>query len=474
MVEEDAMRPDQTRPNEPPQTAPSIAVTARLDPHLSRWLWLVKWLLALPHYLVLAGLWVAVLLSSVVALFAILVTGRYPRPLFGFTTGVLRWSWRVGYYSYSALGTDRYPPFSLADDPDYPARLVVRYPEQLSRGLVLVKWWLLAIPHYLVLAVFFGGAVVSSQDDRAADGGPGLLGVLVLIAAVALLFTGRYPRGLWDLVVGVDRWALRVAAYVLLLTDDYPPFRLDQGGGTAPEGETVEPHAAPAAAVGPRGGARTAALVIGALLLVPALGLLATGSAALVADRVLRDDDGYLTGGSIELQTSTAALASDPVDIRLDGPDWAYLDDLLGDVRLTVEPYESGVPLFVGVGPDDQVAPYLDGFAHDVVVELHDDDDSELRRRGAGDPVEPPESVGAWSTTDTGSGQLAVSLPVSEGSWTAVVMRADGSPGVHVRARAGATLPDLDVLAAGLLAGGLALLVAGTVLIAVGASRGPG
>jgi len=465
------MHPDETGPYEPPATAPNVAVTARLDPHLSRWLWLVKWLLALPHYLVLAGLWVAVLLCSVVALFAILFTGRYPRPLFGFTTGVLRWSWRVAYYSYSALGTDRYPPFSLADDPDYPARLVVRYPEQLSRGLVLVKWWLLAIPHYLVLAVFFGGAVVSTQDDRAADGGPGLLGVLVLLAAVALLFTDRYPRGLWDLVVGVNRWGLRVGAYVLLLTDDYPPFRLDQGGGAAPETDTVDQHSA--AAAGPRGGARTAALVIGALLLVPALGLLATGSAALVADRVLRDDDGYLTGGSVELQTSTAALASDPVDIRLDGPDWAYLDDLLGDVRLTVEPYESGVPLFVGVGPDERVAPYLDGFAHDVVVELHDKD-SELRRRGAGDPVEPPESVDAWSTTDTGTGRLAVSLPVSEGTWTAVVMRADGSPGVHVRVRAGATLPDLDALAAGLIAGGLVLLVAGSVLIAVGAQRRPG
>jgi hypothetical protein len=104
------------------------------------------------------------------------------------------------------------------------------------------------------------------------------------------------------------------------------------------------------------------------------------------------------------------------------------------------------------------------------VVEL-DDDDSELRRRGSGEPAQPPEDVDAWSTTDTGTGDLAVSLPVSEGTWTAVVMREDGAPGVHVRARAGATLPDLDVAAAGLLAGGLVLLVAGTVLVAVGAQR---
>ena len=193
-----------------------VSVEGELDPALGRWLWLVKWILALPHFIVLIFLWIAFLILTIIAFFAILFTGRYPRGIFDFNVGVLRWTWRVGYYSYSALATDKYPPFSLARS-DYPATLEVEYPEQLSRGLVLIKWWLLAIPHYLVISLLEGGG---------GEPVPGLVTLLALFGAVGLLFNGRYPRDIFELVLGFNRWTLRVVAYAGLMTDEYPPFRL--------------------------------------------------------------------------------------------------------------------------------------------------------------------------------------------------------------------------------------------------------
>lgn len=179
-----------------------VRVRGDLDPALSRWQWLVKWFLAIPHYIVLFFLHVAAVVVTVIAFFAILFTGRYPRTLFDFNVGVMRWRWRVAFYALSALGTDRYPPFSLQTKAEYPADLEVDYPERLSRGLVLIKWWLLAIPPLPDPGGLPLQRLASLPDrphDRVGIMWPSLLVILLLVAVVALLFTGRYPIGLYNL-----------------------------------------------------------------------------------------------------------------------------------------------------------------------------------------------------------------------------------------------------------------------------------
>ncbi len=191
--------------------ADSVRVRGDFDAP-SRWLWLVKWcVLAVPHYPILILLYLIYPFSTVAAGVAILCTGRYPRPLFAFNVGVLRWSWRVMNYRFPMNSTDRYPPFTLASRPDYPGDLAVDYPERLKNWAVLVKW-LLAIPQVLLCW---------SMEAP--------LQVLCVIAALALLFTGTIPAGAFDLLMGMVRWRYRVAVYVSLMRDEYPPFRMDLG-----------------------------------------------------------------------------------------------------------------------------------------------------------------------------------------------------------------------------------------------------
>jgi hypothetical protein len=193
----------------PPVAPPSYPVIFDVEypERLSRWMIFVKWLLAIPHFIIVYLLLIVAGVLQFIAFFAILFTKRWPRGLFDFTVQIYRWTANV--YAYGVLlQRDEYPPFS-GEAGQYPVTLEVEYDENLSRWMIFVKW-LLAIPHYIVLA--FLGLAAS---------------VVVLIAFFAILFTGRYPRGMFDFVVGTARWYVRVNAYAhWLMTDRYPPFSL--------------------------------------------------------------------------------------------------------------------------------------------------------------------------------------------------------------------------------------------------------
>ena len=173
---------------------------------LSRWLIFVKWLLMIPHTIILYALSVAAGVIGFIAFFAILFTKRYPRGMFDFVVNVNRWGANVG--AYSGLLRDEYPPFSW-EQGQYAVTYEVDYPEELNRWLPLIKW-LLAIPHYIVLLVLFIA-----------------VNFAYIIAWFAILFTKRFPRGLFDFIVGVNRWNYRVGAYTALLRDEYPPFSIE-------------------------------------------------------------------------------------------------------------------------------------------------------------------------------------------------------------------------------------------------------
>jgi hypothetical protein len=191
-----------------PAGPPSPDHPARLEigypAELNRWLPLVKWLLAFPHYVALCFVAFGAFFVAVFGFFAVLFTGRWPRGAFDYLVGTARWAYRVAAYVH--LMTDAYPPFSLADDPAYPVRLNVDYPEHVANWRPLVQW-LLAIPYLIVASALYW-----------------LTGILTIIAFFTVLFTKQIPRGLFELMMPGLRWNLRGNAYAYFLSDRYPPW----------------------------------------------------------------------------------------------------------------------------------------------------------------------------------------------------------------------------------------------------------
>ena len=447
-----------------------LRVEAQLDAP-SRWLWLIKWLLAIPHFVVLAFLWMAFVVLSVVAFFSILFTAHYPHAIFSFNVGVIRWSWRVAYYSYSTLGTDRYPPFTLEEVADYPTHLEISYPERLSRGLVLVKW-LLGIPHYLIVALLAGGTWFAWEESGARIGFSGLIGVLVLVAGVMLLFTGRYPQQLFDLILGFNRWVLRVAAYGALMTDTYPPFRLDQGGSeTGGSLVVTTPQAPAAAATAPSGwtGGRITSLVVGAVMALVAFPIMGGGIAGTVVDRGVRGADGFVTFADETFVTSGYAVTSEGVDVRFEEGARVFVDTFVGDTRIDVTASDPSQRIFVGIAELSQVERYLGGVERAHVSGIGRG--SDLRTIAGGAPDTGPTRQTFWRTSAVGRGEASVEVQFEEGTWSIVVMNADARRGVNVDTEVAATFPNLGWMAATALAFGGAMLAIGMVLMVAAARR---
>ncbi len=454
-----------------------VHLRARPDDRPSRGLWLVKWLLLIPHYVVLVFLAVAFVVVTLVAYVAVLFTGRYPDSVFHFNVGVLRWGWRVGYYGYQALGTDRYPPFTLAEVPGYPAGLSIAGPPRPPRWLPLVAW-LFAIPHLIILSALDGAATWHFEN---ADGTSTAVPLSVVPAAVlvfgfALLFTGRRLSGLHDLLVGVARWTLRTVAYVALLTDRYPPFRLDQGADEpdptplahAPTGAVLPNPTIAVPATTPTTGVagRVVALVAGVLLALVAVGLVGGGAAVLALDG-RRDTTGVVSSPAVSVSSPTAAVTVEGLQAT---DSWVWTANGWGHVRVTATT-AAGTGVFLGIAPQADVDRWLSGTAHDQLVEVYASDNVRYDRAdGTIRSIGAPADQDFWVNRATGTGQAVLDWTARDGRYAIVLANADGAAGVAATTTVGTRIPDLAPLGWGLIGGGVAVAVAAFALIWIGAA----
>jgi hypothetical protein len=212
---------------------------------------------------------------------------------------------------------------------------------------------------------------------------------------------------------------------------------------------------------------RITALLIGALLVLVSLGLLGAGGTALWADRAQRDAVGYVTTGVHEFSAPGSALATERVELDSPGVGWLYSSTLLGKVRIRITPVNSSSPLFVGIGPSADVDRYLAGVSHTLISDFWSDS---VQPIAGGIPGSPPGTQDFWVASATGAGAQTLTWDPANGSWTVVVMNADGRAGIDVGTDLGARYPALLGIAVGLLVAGGVFLIGGVLLI-VGAIR---
>jgi len=213
-------------------------------------------------------------------------------------------------------------------------------------------------------------------------------------------------------------------------------------------------------------GGRITAVVIGGLLTFFSVVLLGAGGTALWATWTQRDD-GYITTDAHAFSTGGSALVTDRAGLGSAGVGWLYAPSLLDDVRIRVTPESQASAVFVGIGPSADVDRYLAGVNHTVISDLWTGTEHVV---SGGTQVARPGTQDFWVATDTGSGPRTVTWEPTEGSWSVVVMNADGGPGLRVEADLGATMPAVVWIALGLLLVG-GLFLGGGVILIVGAFR---
>jgi hypothetical protein len=352
-------------------------------------------------------------------------------------------------------------------------RLEIEYPDHQRKGLPLIGWWLAGIPQYLIAGIFLGGGAFGwTAGTRSWGGfsGIGLIGLVVLVALIVLLFRGVYPRSIFDFVLGLNRWALRVLAYAAVMTPEYPPFRLDPGEQDPGGLLTLSSTATSAAATAPLqaqeqarasvreerswSAGRVIAVIASSLVCLLAVAATVAGAVALTFDQTQRDASGYLMTGSDSYSTSGYALVSD-----------TYSAGTAADLSI-------GRDIFVGIAPASGANAYLAGVERSEATRFGPPS-SDFRLRAGGAPSTSPTAQRFWAASTVGSGSQTLSWKPASGSWRIIVMNANSSRGVQTRLAIGARFPDLLTISLVVLGAGLVVLLLGAGGLYLAVRRAP-